>query len=236
MINDLFRKFKSDSVVDYIGAVFIFVTFFIGVFSYFYFSGIKEKSNLETITPSPVTCPSDLKSYSDTTKKLSLIENMPSNGTNKILKGYKVSIERSGLTSDIACGYLVYQVSYNEKPIIQKFMALSMKTSGGMFGGHIIPDEKKGAIIIETENMTQVLIPLDDITYDGISRNPIKEANWVSLLNVAQQIEFEVALSTDQVNGKINLVQIAYKCINKDTGKETEDCNLKLINTSPFGF
>ncbi len=185
------------------------------------------------LVKSIISCPTDFDSYIKTEKKLSLIQGRPSNGTNGSIKGYKVTIERTGLTSDIACGYLFYSVNFNNKPIEQEYMALFMRPTSSQFGGHILPDEKKGAIINVFTDGTQILMPLDIITYDGLSRNPIKEANWVSLLNVSQQMEFEVGLSADTQNGMIDDLQIAYKCINKETGRETNDCSLKVVKVEP---
>jgi len=183
-----------------------------------------------------ITCPADYNSFEDTSKRLVLIENKPSNGFQGILKGYKIMLERTGLTSDIACGYLYYEVSFDNQPIEEDYMALFMRPSDGQFGGHILPDEKKGAIIDKFDDRTRVLIPLDSLTYDGIERSPVKEANWVSLLNVTTQIQFDLALSADVPEGKINFAQIAYKCINKETGKETDTCSLRVISTQSFGF
>jgi len=190
----------------------------------------------ENVLPTKIQCSNDFESFTNTKNKLPVIENRPSNGANKILKGYKVTIERTGLTSDIACGYLMYQVSFNKQPIEQDNMALFMRPTGSQFGGHIWPDENRGAIISEIDNKTQVIMPLDTITFDDTSKQPIKQVNWTSLLNVSDQIEFEVALSADVLNGNLDLVQFAYKCRNKDAGKEDDVCLLKVIKTEPFGF
>lgn len=184
------------------------------------------------VPPPIVKCPSDLDSYASTTKRIPLLENKPSNGQNHSLKGYRVTIKRSGLTSDIACGYLFYKISFGSKPIEQKSMALFMRPTGGQLGGHIWPDEKRGAIIKEINNKTEVLLPLDTITYDGTAKLPIHEVNWALLLNVADEITFDIALSADTPSGNMDGVEIAYKCVNKDTGKETDECKLDISNTT----
>jgi hypothetical protein len=183
-----------------------------------------------------ITCPNDFASFASTTKKVSLIENKPSNGAKGVAKGYKVTLKRTGLTSDIACGYLSYKISFAGRPIEQDYMSLSMKPTGSQFGGHIIPDEKRGALIGEVDSKTEVLMPLDTITFDGLERNPIKEVNWAALLNVTEQIEFEIALSADTPLGNLDSVEMGYKCINKETRRATEDCNLEVVSVVPFGF
>jgi len=196
---------------------------------------IEKNENKPMITPI-VSCPTDSKSFENTEKKLTLLENRPSNGTEGILKGFRITIERSGITSDIACGYLFYRVSFGDKPIEQEYMSLYMNLSSGQFGGHILPDEKKGAIINEINNKTEVIMPLDRITYNGLERYPIKEVDWVALLNVSNQIEVDIALSADTILGNIDLVQFTYKCVNPETREETEDCKLKVTSIEPVSF
>lgn len=183
-----------------------------------------------------VKCTTDPSSFEGTDKKLGIIANKPSNGSGGNLRGYKVTLARTGLTSDVACGYLMYQVSFGGKPVEQESMALYMRPTGSQLGGHIWPDENRGAVIKTVENKTQVIMPLDAITYDDTAKYPIKQANWASLLNVSDHIEFEVALSADVPNGRIDLVQLAYKCKNKDSGKEDDVCLLEVVKTEPFGF
>ena len=191
----------------------------------------------ENVLPPKIQCLNNVDSFINTEKKLLLIEDKPSNGANGILKGYKITIKRTGLTDNITCGYLMYEVSFDGKKIEQDNMALYMRPTNGQFGGHIWRDENRGAIISEPNNFkTQVIMPLDTITYDDTVKQPIKQVNWASLLNVSDQIEFEVALSADVLNGNIDLIQFAYKCVNKDTGRENDACLLEIIKTEPFGF
>ena len=220
--------FKPNSWGDYIGAVFLMVVFFAGIIVFWNVALIPSKSSESPSKSKIVDCPSDYDSFASTTKKITLLENMPSNGANGILKGYVVSLERTGLTSEIVCGYLLYDISFDSKPIEQKFMSLLMNPSGSKLGGHIWPDENRGAIIQEKGDYTEVLMPLTMITYDGTSKQTIEQSDWAALLNVSNKIDFDIGLSADTPDGKINLVQLAYKCINKDTGEQTEICNLKV--------
>ncbi|MCE9549019.1 hypothetical protein K8Q98_01320 [Candidatus Nomurabacteria bacterium] len=179
-----------------------------------------------------VECPSDLESFTNTINKVKLIENKQSNGFNGVLKGYKVSIKRTQLTSEIACGYLHYIASFDNKPLEQNSMTLFMTPGYGQFGGHIWADEQRGAIINETSTSTEFIIPLDTITHDGTAKTPIKITNWAKLFNVSDTFNFGIALSADTPLGNLNLVEIVYKCINKETGKETDNCKLEVTNVS----
>jgi len=227
------EMFKTNSIWDYVGALFFMAAFLGGILIFWQTT---KTTNYVPLNRTFVACPSDLSAFADSMKKVTLLEDKPSNGTKGILKGYKVTIQRTGLTSSIACGYLLYRVSFGGKPIEQDYMTLVMNPTGGQFGGHLFPDETRGAIMQEQKNSTEVLIPLNKITFDGLTRNPIKTVDWAALLNVAPQIEFDIALSADVPDGRIDLVQIAYKCINKETGQETQDCDLEVTNTSHYGF
>ncbi len=201
---------------------------------------ISNSLNKEDPKPEPVTrlivdCPSDYASYEKITKRLKVVEDIPSFGNSDgSFVGKIVSIKRTGLNSQIACGYLFYRVSAGDSPIEERYMNLYMGTvdsrGGVQFGGHIIPDKNIEIINKDVDGKTEVLLPLDKITYDGTDRKNIKQVNWVSLLNISDFIDFKVALNTvKKAEGKVNLVEIAYKCWNPKTGEETEDCNLELV-------
>lgn len=190
-------------------------------------------SKKEVKTKKIVECPLDVKSYESTkaNKNLVLLENKSSYGVNGSFTGhdYNVLVKRTGLQSKVACGYLFYKISVGDKPIELTSEGLYMNLANGkQFGGHILPDEKNAISISEINNKTEVLIPLNSINYDGTSRVNIKQADWVSLLNVSDQINFNIALNTIRSSGHIDSVEIAYKCWNPQTGDETEDCNLEV--------
>ncbi len=192
----------------------------------------------EVLPPKIVTCLSDYDSFESTTKRVLLLEDKLSNGTEKTLKGYTVTLQRTALTSDVACGYLYYTVSFNHKPIEQKYMVLYMNPSGGQLGGHIFPDENRGAIVNEIKarvgSTTEIVMPLDAITYDGLERQPIRVSNWAALLNVSNEIKFDIALSADTPLGNIDSVGFAFKCVNKETRKEDDACLISVIDTQPY--
>lgn len=181
-----------------------------------------------------VQCPLDTNSYQTTKaiKNLTLLNNKSSYGVNGSFAGheYTVSLKRTGLKSQIACGYLFYRVSTGNKPIDQEHEGLYMiPTNSRQFGGHILPDEKSAISINEVNNKTEFLIPLNSIPYDGTSRTNIKQADWASLLNVTDQINFDIALNTISTFGYVDSVEISYKCWNPQTGQETNDCNLEVV-------
>lgn len=183
--------------------------------------------------PAVVTCPNDYNSYlqAKAVKNIGLLSNKSSYGVNGSFAGhdYTVSLKRTGLNSQIACGYLFYKISVGNKPIEQKYENLRMlPTDSKQFGGQILPNEKTAVSINEVANKTEILIPLNNIPYDGTDRINIKQADWASLLNVADQISFDIALNTISPLGRIDSVEIAYKCWNPQTGQETNDCNLEL--------
>lgn len=195
----------------------------------------RQPENSATETAKIVTCPNDFDSFTNTKNNVTLLDNKVSSGNEGILKGYKFTVKRKGLTANIICGYLMYEISFGGRPIEQKYMSLFMRPTDSLLGGHMWPDENRGAIIKVMDNKTQVIMPLDTITYDGTTKHPIKQANWASLLNVSDSMQFQVALSADVKYGNIDLLQIAYKCINKDTGKEdNETCSLDRIELEPW--
>lgn len=203
----------------------------IGIGSIWIASFFSKKANKTTTV---VECPLDTKSYQETKigKNVILLENKTSYGEDKSFDGhdYNVLIKRTGLQSKIACGYLFYRISVGDRPIQQANENLYMTlTSSRQFGGHILPDEKNAISIAEVNNKTEVLVPLNSVYHDGTSRTDIKQADWASLLNVAGQISFNIALNTTSPKGHVDSVEIAYKCWNPQTGQETTDCGLEVV-------
>lgn len=183
----------------------------------------------------PVVCPNDTQSFQATkaNKDVLLLENKSSYATNGSFDGhdYNVVLKRTGLKSEIACGYLFYTVSVGSRPVQQGYENLYMTPSySTQFGGQILPTNTNAISISEVNNQTQVLLPLDSIPYDGTSRVNIKQADWASLLNVTDQMSFNIALNTTSQYGHIDSVEIAYKCWNPQSGQETNDCNLAVEN------
>lgn len=140
-----------------------------------------------------------------------------------------ISLRRKGLKSQIACGYLFYRVSVGNRSIQQEYENLYMRSVNSQFGGHILPNAEDTIRNENLSNKTEILIPLETISYDGKERKDIHKADWASLLNVSDQIDFELALNTTNKLGRIDSVEIAYKCWNQKTGEETKDCELEVI-------
>lgn len=181
-----------------------------------------------------VECPADFKSYEKAKerKNVVVLEKSSSYGVDGSFSGhdYRVSLKRTGLKSQIACGYLFYRTSVGERALDQEHENLYMApVKDSQFGGHVIPDEKETIRNQEINNKTEILLPLDSITYDGTSRKNIYVADWGALLNVSDRIDFNIALNSIDPAGKIDAVEIAYKCWNPKTGEETDDCNLEVI-------
>ena len=55
-----------------------------------------------------------------------------------------------------------------------------------------------------------------------------RSADWASLLNVSNVIEFEIALNTLFPEGRVDNVTLAYQCWSPETGKVTDDCELRV--------
>lgn len=184
----------------------------------------------------PVTCPLDTQSFQSTKSNKNVVllsANKSSFGVNGSFKNhdYNVTLKRTGLNSKVACGYLFYTISVGSKPIEQNYENLYMAPAESQqFGGQILPTNQNAININEVSNGTEILIPLNNIPYDGTSRVNIKQADWVSLLNVTDQMTFNIALNTTSQYGQINDIEIAYKCWNPQTGLETNDCNLNVAN------
>ena len=129
-----------------------------------------------------------------------------------------ISVSRTGSGSEIACGYLYINAGVGKRPLINEDVYIVPQG----FGGHL---ESSVAIVNQVVNSsTEMIFSLDNIQYRYAQT--IYTANWAALLNVANQITFEIALNTSNPEGHINEVGIAYKCWNPQTGDVTTDCHL----------
>jgi hypothetical protein len=142
-----------------------------------------------------------------------------------------VNVERSG-AGIVACGYLYIKSSVGNRKLDD--VSESIYVNPQKFGGHILRS-KTLEIKEPIKNKTEVLLPLSEIAYlphvpyDPRSQN-YKMANWVNLLNVDGVTNFDIALSSLYKSGYIDEISIAYKCWNPETGKETSDCQLGVVN------
>lgn len=187
----------------------------------------------EVIVPAVIECPNDFSSYEEVkkSKNVILLEKESSFGReNGSFKKSIVSINRKGLNSQIACGYLFYRVSVGDRAIQREWENFFMRPTNSQFGGHILPDKRDLILDKDINNKTEMLIPLNSVSYNGTDRRDIKRADWVSLLNVSDKINFEIALNTTSELGYIDSVEMAYKCWNPKTGLETNDCELEIAD------
>ena len=216
--------------------VVIFAFAFVAI-SAFIYTKVSYVSAPANPTQIGVTCPRDSQSYAQTKdlKNVVLLNEKQSYGKagGDFIKQYNVTIERSGLNSQVICGYLFYSVSVEGKPIHLYENFYMTPSLGKQFGGHIYPNGDSFISNNETATSTEVLLPLNNISYDGNERQNFKQADWASLLNVTNQINFTIALNTTDPTGRINSVEIAYKCWNPQTGQETKDCSLQVIKITP---
>ncbi|MGC9599616.1 MAG: hypothetical protein ABSE18_04495 [Minisyncoccia bacterium] len=130
----------------------------------------------------------------------------------------QVTVNRTGSGSEVACGYLYINAGVGKRALDNEDVYI---VPGG-FGGHL---QSSAAIINQIVNSsTEMIFSLDNIQYR--SNKNMYTANWAALLNVSNEINFEIALNTTDPRGFINEVGIAYKCWNPQTGDVTTDCRL----------
>lgn len=190
---------------------------------------IIEEVIREVIVKRP-TCVNTSSAYGDLRSKgqiVTLTKGQNTFGQNGSFVNKQLSIvQSSGSGSQIACGYLFARASVGAEPVNTDWVNLYIKP--GQFGGHI---ETAPAITIkEIGGKTEFLYNLNNIQYrTALSESEIKTADWASLLNVSNYVEFELALNTDIPAGVLDEVSIVYKCWNPETGKETNDCKLQLV-------
>lgn len=184
-------------------------------------TGVEEVNN--------TICQPSVEAYQKNIQKrqyITLIENAPSYASqSKFVKNYSVTIKRTG---EIACGYLYVRARNDGQPLDNKYNSIYINPQN--FGGHLLLSRSM-QIPNPITKTTEVLLPLNAISYlPNLPYNPSAQdfriADWVKLLNVTDQINFRIALSTQNSSGVIDEVRIAYTCWNPLTGKETQDCQL----------
>ncbi|HVO28901.1 MAG TPA: hypothetical protein VMT81_02895 [Candidatus Paceibacterota bacterium] len=191
----------------------------------------------QTATPTPpstlqrsvVECPNDSQSFAETQSSTDVVLLNDVQSYAKAGDGfpiaYNVVLKRTALQSQIACGYLHFVVDIGGKPLHSWEGFYMVPTNSEQFGGHLNLDPNAVIANTEVNGKTDVIYPLNDIEYkapDGSTG----VADWASLLNVSADIGFTIALNTTNPAGHIDLVEIAYKCWNPQTGAQTNDCGL----------
>ena len=137
----------------------------------------------------------------------------------------EVRVNRTGTGSEIACGYLYIDAGVGNRPLNEKYE--NTYIASGDFGGHL---ENSAAIVDKTvASSTELLFSLENIQYrKGKTTTDVYTADFASLLNVSNYLDFDIALNTLNPMGYINEVGIAYKCWNPQTGAVTNDCSLQV--------
>lgn len=212
-----------------VGTIIVIATTFVVNF-------IKEPTIVERLVEKPVIlrppeCPRSFEAYKtlvDGNQAVQIIKDFTSFAVGgQFIPGTikSVVVKRSG---NIACGYLYVKASKGGNPLDEKFDSIYISPQG--LGGHLLRPRSM-SIPNKSPNATEILLPLDAVPYlSSVPYNPeaqnFKIADWAKLLNVSDAITFRIALSTQNPEGFIEEVNIAYKCWNPETAKETQDCQL----------
>lgn len=179
----------------------------------------------------PPQCPNNFSSYKDLlnlNQSVRLVKDLNTYASNgKFIHSISVNITRSG-AAKIACGYLYVRAGIDGHSLDQKYD--SVYISPQELGGQILRS-KSIAIPNPIINTTELLLPLETVSYlPSLPYNPDAQnyriANWVYLLNTANNISFRIGLSTLDPRGIINEITIAYKCWDPNTGQPSNDCQL----------
>ena len=154
---------------------------------------------------------------------------------NRLINRREVLVNRSG-KDDIACGYLYVRARRGNGSWEEKYDSVFIEPNS--FGGHIL--SKKGNLLSEVvQGKTEFLLPLDSIAYlPSVPFNPDAQnynlANWTNLLNVSNQSRFIIGLSSLSQLSFIEEIGVVYKCWNRETGKESSDCQLSVFSNKPI--
>jgi hypothetical protein len=190
----------------------------------------KEPMGIEEINNT--ICQPSYESYQQDIKKgqyVNLLENAPSYASQKkFVKDYSINIKRTG---EIVCGYLYVRARNNGQPLDKKYNSIYVNPQN--LGGHLLLS-RSITISNPVAKTTEILLPLSaipflpKIPYDPTAQN-YRIADWSKLLNVTDQINFRIGLSTQELTGVIDEIKIAYTCWNPQSGKITHDCQLSII-------
>lgn len=220
---------KPNSPADYFGALFLIAVFFVGMIIFWQVVVIpnKEVTSLIISTPTCLGSEAEYRELIEKGQSVLLSQNQWSHASTGRFVGDKRVIARRG--GEIACGYLYVEAHKGSSPLDEKYDSIYVNPQG--LGGHIVRSRSLEVSGVETK--TQVLLPLDSISYlpkvpyDSESQD-FEIADWVKLLNASPKIEFWIALSALSPNSVIDEVRIAYKCWDPSTGKEATDCQLSI--------
>lgn len=174
------------------------------------------------------SCPDTTDAFfalKDSGQVVTLVKNLNTYGENSAFVNSKITtLKTTGSGSQVACGYLYVKAhTEKEQPLDLRWEHPYIKP--GQFGGHL----EAGMSIIPPQNRkaSELLFNLSKINYRiKNSDTDIRKADWVALLNVSDQIQFEIALNTENKTGVLDEVSIVYQCWSPETGQVTPDCKL----------
>lgn len=225
---------KPNSVQDYFGAIFLMGLFVAGFFIYSKITTTQPPNDGGAKPPvekSVVSCPPNLLSYTTVSQKVKLfpqrIAMFAENG--KFVNPQIVVAKSETADSKVACGYFFVRAGTGNNGALRSWENVYINPN--MFGGHII--SKNAISINDGQQFSEYLFSLDKITYWPTSAHKsVLTSNWAYLLNVSNQINFDVALNTNDQSGFIDDITIAYKCWNPITGEENTDCKLYVASST----
>ena len=158
---------------------------------------------------------------------VTLVTNLNTYGENGAFVNPKITVIKStGSGSQIACGYLYVKAHGKDGRALQVQWEHPY-VKPGQFGGHL---ETRDSIIPQVDGEAgEFLFNLSKINYKlANSDTEIRRADWASLLNVSDRIQFEIALNTIDKAGILEEVSIVYQCWSPETGQITHDCKLSV--------
>lgn len=176
-----------------------------------------------------VSCPPDRLSYSTVSQSVKLIGKRTAmfaeNG--KFINPQVIIAKSETNDSRVACGYLFVRAGTKNNGALQSWENVYINPD--TFGGHIV--SKSAISVNDGEQYSEYLFSLDKIQYWPTSaRKAILNADWAALLNVSNEVEFNIALNTNDKTGFIDEILIAYKCWNPITGEENTGCKLRVTS------
>lgn len=185
-------------------------------------------------TKAAISCPPDFPSYSELAQKpghtvpLIPIEKTMFAKDGDFVNSQVIITKSETEKSKVACGYLHVIAGTKQGGSLKSWEHLYINPNG--FGGHINPANQIGPG--DGNDYSEYVFSLNKISYwKGLteySQNSLSSADWAALLNVSEQVSFNIGLSTENQTGFIKEVSISYKCWDPTTGEENDGCKLNV--------
>lgn len=224
-------------------AIGFFVIAFIFIVSAVWFSswlikktGLNDTQPTLPSTKTSVTCPADSLSYNtfikNDGKTAKLIDGRKSMfaSDGRFINLQKVITKNETKESKVACGYLLIRAGTELSGALQSWENVYINPNN--YGGHINSENQIG--MGDAREFSEYIFNLNEIQYWKTrahrSRGSLSSADWASLLNVSEEVVFEIALNTNDRSGFIDEISIAYKCWNPTTGEENKVCELEVTD------